>query len=261
MNRAKRLEYAYAVGRVRALEKYLIPEEIFREATEAGDFRSALKLVYDAGAYPEDLIKVGDSTDLDSVLKREAGKLMHLVDEILVEKELFEAWSLEEKPDKAVAIASRTGYPFIADYLRHRIDLANTKIFFRAKYRELAADKLERLLLPGGTIPPHLFAESSALTWSEAAEKFRTTPYGDLWVKTVEDIKERETFVGLERRIEDFLMAYLRRAKYITFGPEPVFAYGLARKKEIGLIRLLGVGKMLQIPVELLKERISATYV
>ncbi len=261
MSSAKRLAYAYAVGRVRALEKYLVPEAIFREATEADDFRSALKLVYDAGAYPEDLIRVGSSADLDALLQREEEKLKHLLEEILVERDLLEAWSLEAKPDKALALSSRAGYPFINDYFRQRIDLANVKIFFRAKYMEFSLDKLERALLFGGGIAQRTFLEAYPLPWSEAAERFRATPYGELWAQTVEDIKERETFVGLERRSEDFLMAYLRRAKYITFGPEPVFSYGLAKKKEIGLIRFLGVGKMLHIPVEMLKGRISATYV
>ncbi len=56
-------------------------------------------------------------------------------------------------------------------------------------------------------------------------------------------------------------MIYLRRAKYIVFGPEPVFAYVLAKKRELNLLRLVGVGKINQIPADLLKRRISETYV
>ena len=56
-------------------------------------------------------------------------------------------------------------------------------------------------------------------------------------------------------------MTYLKKAKYIVFGPEPVFAYGLAKKRELSLVRLIGVGKFNQIPDELLKERMSETYV
>jgi V/A-type H+-transporting ATPase subunit C len=56
-------------------------------------------------------------------------------------------------------------------------------------------------------------------------------------------------------------MIYLRKAKYIVFGPEPVFAYALAKKRELQLFRLLGVGKLNQIPAEMLKQRMSETYV
>ena len=54
-------------------------------------------------------------------------------------------------------------------------------------------------------------------------------------------------------------MEYLKRAKYIVFGPEPVFAYGLAKRKELNMVRLLGVGKINQIPPGILKERVSET--
>jgi V/A-type H+-transporting ATPase subunit C len=46
-----------------------------------------------------------------------------------------------------------------------------------------------------------------------------------------------------------------------VFGPEPVFSYGLAKRRELSLVRLLGVGKINQIPTPILKERISETYV
>ncbi len=261
MSRIRRLDYAYGVGRVRALEKYLIPEPIFREAAEAQDARASLKLVYDAGAYPEELIKVVTSAELDSCLAREEEKLKRLLQEILIERELVEAFLLDDAPTQALMLAQRAGYPFIINYVRQRIDTANIKIFFRAKYTGLSRERVEKMLLSGGRIPPRTFIETYGSSWTEAAESFRATPYGELWIRAVEKLSEEETFIGLERGIEDLLMSYLRQAKYITFGPEPIFSYGLARKKEIKLVRLLGLGKMLQIPVEMIKERMSATYV
>ena len=47
----------------------------------------------------------------------------------------------------------------------------------------------------------------------------------------------------------------------MAFGPEPVFAYALARQRELGLVRLVGIGKIDLIPAERIKERISETYV
>jgi len=261
MSRPGRLAYAYAVGRVRALERYLVSEAVFREAAEAEDFRSALKLIYDAGAYPEALIKAIDSVGLDGVLEGEAGKIARLLDEIMLDRDLLEAIRLEGRPDRAVAFARRTGYPFIVDYFRHKIDLANIKIFFRTKYLGFPGDRLERMWLSGGLIPRRVFEEMFLLPWTQTRERLGSSAYGELWGRALEAFETRETFIVLERGIEDFQMNYLRRAKQITFGPEPVFAYGLAKKKEMRLVRLLGLGKMLQIPVELLKERISLTYV
>lgn len=260
MSRPRRLAYAYAVGRVRALERTLISEAVFREAAEADDLRSALKLVYDAGAYPEALIKVVDSVDLDGVLEREAERNRGLLEEIMLDSDVLEALRLEGRPELALAFAQRARYSFIVDYFRHKIDLANIKIFFRAKYLGFSGDRLERVWLSGGTIPLPAFREGYPLPWAETRERFGSSAYGELWVRALQALETRETFLVLERGIEDFQMDYLRRAKQITFGPEPVFAYGLAKKREINLVRLLGLGKMLQIPVELLKERISLTY-
>lgn len=261
MSRSKRLDYAYAVGRVRALERYLIPEAIFREAAESQDFRSALKLIYDAGAYPEELIRINTSVDLDLFLIQEEARLKHLLEEILMEKDLLEALLLHGAPDKALLLAQRANYRFIIDYYRHLIDLVNIKVFFRARYMELPMVRLERALLSGGITPPRRFTESYTLPLAEVAERFRSTPYRQIWTRAIEELEAKETFIGLEREIENFLMSYLWPAKFIVFGPEPVFAFGLAKKKEMGLVRLLGLGKMLQIPVEWLKERLSATYV
>ncbi len=261
MSKPRRFDYAYAVGRVRALENYLIHQAVFREAAEATDIISALKIIYDAGNYGEDLIKAGDSRELDAVLMREEEKLKKLVRAILLEKDLLEVMLLDESPAEALTPAERSKNAFVLDYVRCRIDLGNVKIFCRSKYLEIPERKLEELLLPGGMIETRAFVSCYSLPLKEACDRFRATAYYDLWKRGVEALEERQTFVELERGIEDFLMSYLRRAKNITFGPEPVFAYGLAKKREFALVRLLGLGKMMKLPSDLLKERISATYV
>ncbi len=261
MSRPRRLEYAYAVGRVRALENYLIHQAVFREAVEATDPVSALKIIYDAGNYGEALIKVSNSNELDAVLLREEEKLKKLVTAILLEKYILEVMLLDESPVEALAPAQASGNAFILGYIRCRIDLGNIKIFCRSKYLEIPEEKLKKLLLPGGTIAPQAFVGCYGLPLEEACDRFRASAYYDLWRRGVDVLEERQTFVELERGIEDFLMSCLRRAKNITFGPEPVFAYGLAKKRELALVRLLGLGKMMKLPLDLLRERISATYV
>ncbi len=261
MSRPSRLEYAYAVGRVHALESYLIHQAVFREAAEATDFVSALKIIYDAGNYGEDLIKVSDSKELDAVLFWEEEKLRNLVAAILLEKSILEVMLLDELPAEALSPAQESGNAFILGYVKCRIDLGNIKIFCRSKYLEFPEEKFEKLLIPGGTISPQAFVGCYGLGLHEACDRFQAKAYHGLWKRGVAVFLERQTFVDLERGIEDFLMSYLRRAKHITFGPEPVFAYGLARKRELALVRLLGLGKMMKLPPELIKERISSTYV
>ena len=260
MKRPSRLSYAYAVGRVRALEKDLVDKAVFREALEERDFADALKLIFDAGNFSEELIQIKDSTELDAFLEKEKKELDRLLSEILLDEDLMRIYHNDGSPDEVLAVAQRSGYRFVQDYVRHRIDLGNIKIFFRAKYLGLSEERLEGLLLAGGFVDELLFLRNYSLSLAEVGEKLQASPYKDLWTRAADALGERETFVEMERGIEDFLMTYLKKAKYIVFGPEPVFAYGMAKKRELSLVRLLGIGKFNQIPDELLKERMSETY-
>jgi vacuolar-type H+-ATPase subunit C/Vma6 len=261
MSRPSRLNYAYAVGRVHALEKYLVEQAVFREATEATDFLAALKIIYDAGNFPEDLITLKNSEELDAFVRQEEEKLGRLLTEILLEKDILEVFWLKEYAEVALGLARKSGYPFIRDYIRHVIDLGNLKVLVRAKYLGLSQENFEKRLFEGGWLEAKFLQECYPLSFGEIGEELRTSFYGDVWERGTDILESRETFIGLEKGIEDFLMGYLRGAKKFTFGPEPVFAYGEAKRKEFALIRLVGVGKMNLVPPEWLKERIGETYV
>jgi len=261
MKKPSRLSYAYAVGRVRVLENRLVERAIFSEASEEDDFSSAMKVIFDAGSFSEEMIQIRDSDGLDEYLEKEERNLYRLLEEILLEGDILTIFLEESHPEKAMLIAERTGYSFIKDYIKHKIDLGNIKIFCRMKYSGLSRQKFESLILNGGWLDEKILLQNFDFSFAEIGEKIRATPYYDLWTKATDALEERETFVELERGIEDFLMNYLKRAKYIVFGPEPVFAYGLAKKRELSLVRLLGVGKINQVPAPILKERISETYV
>jgi vacuolar-type H+-ATPase subunit C/Vma6 len=261
MRKPSRLSYAYAVGRIRVLEKALVEQAVFKEASEEKDLASALKVIFDAGNFSEELVQIEDSDKLDEYIEKEEEEVRRLMREILIEEDLLKIFLEEENPGEAVSVTHRTGYSFIQDYIRHRLDLSNLKILLRAKYSNLPRDKFESLILQGGFLNDRLILECFDLSFAEIGEKLQATPYKELWARASDTLEERETFLDLERGIEDFLMTFLKKAKTIVFGPEPVFAYGLAKKRELRLVRLLGVGKINQIPDELLKQRISATYV
>ncbi len=261
MKKTSRLSYAYAVGRVRALENKLVERAIFSEASEESEFSSAMKVIFDAGSFSEEMVQIRESDELDEYLEKEERNLYRLLEEILLEGDILTIFVEENNPEKAMSIAERTGYSFIKDYIKHKIDLSTIKIFCRVKYSGLSKEKFERLVLKGGFLDEKILLQNFDLSFAEIGEKLRATPYHKLWTKATDTLEESETFVELERGIEDFLMKYLKRAKYIVFGPEPVFSYGLAKRKELSLVRLLGIGKINQIPPPILKERISETYV
>jgi len=261
MKRPSRLDYAYAVGRIRALERKLVERAVFSEAAEEKDFLRAVKIVFDAGEFPAEMTKIKNSEALDDFLEKEEEELLSQVSEILLEKDILEIFLEEKTPEKALKISEKAKSSFIHDYLKHKIDLANLKIFCRLKYLDASRDKLEKFILRGGFMDEQILLQNFEGSFGDIGDKIQATPYVELWNRGIDTLEEEETFIELERGIEDFLMSYLRRAKYVVFGPEPVFAYGLAKSHELNLIRLLGIGKLNHISPLLLKQRISETYV
>jgi len=261
MNTPKRLDYAYAVGRVHALEIHMIARAVFEEAAEAKDLTGAMKVLVDAGRFQEDRVEFQNSRDLDGYLDSERVVLLMDVAALFREDVFLRIIQVRQRPRGLWALVEPLSYPFVRDYVRHLLDLNNLKLFLRARYLERPVDKVEPILLHGGFIESGRFIKNFDLSFSEMSELLHATPYQDLWDRAVHTLLEQDSFSDLERGIEDFMMNFLRRARQIVFGPEPVFAFALARLKELELVRLIGVGKLMQIPTAVLRSRISETYV
>ncbi|MBC7363337.1 MAG: V-type ATPase subunit [Candidatus Aminicenantes bacterium] len=255
------LDYAFAVGRIRALENYLIPMQVFREALSAETTERALEIISDAGKYGEELLSAKTPEALDRVLKKERMALDFTLQELFLEKEHFAVYramdSLRQVPD----LLSSLENPFLKEYLQKKIDLANLKIFLRGRYLEQSVSYLEENFIAGGKLEKKFFLEHLETPLEEVASALRTYSYAEVWKAGVSFLLSRESFVVFERETENLLMNFLKVAKQITFGPEPLFAYGQAKKQELKMVRLVLAGKMLAVPETLVKERITQTYV
>jgi V/A-type H+-transporting ATPase subunit C len=255
------LDYAFAVGRIRALENYLIPAAVFREAASAETTERALEIISDAGRYGEELLSANTPEALDRVLKKERMALDFALQELFLEKEHFAVYRAMDNLRQAPDLLSSLENPFVREYLQKRIDLANLKIFLRCRYLEKPASCLEENFIPGGKLEKKIFLELWETPLEDVASALRAYSYAEVWKAGVSFLLTQESFVVFEREAENLLMNYLKGAKQITFGPEPLFAYGQAKKQELKLVRLVLVGKMLAVPDNIVKERITQTYV
>ncbi|MBD3412981.1 MAG: hypothetical protein GF421_00925 [Candidatus Aminicenantes bacterium] len=258
---ASRLDYTFAVGQVRALENKLIPRDVFLESAEEKDFSSALKLLFDAGTFLEEMGEIKDTHALDLFIAKEQEALLKSLSDLFLEKGIKSLIEEEYSLEKALIKAKETGYSFLIDYVRHQIDLGNLKMLARFKYLELTLERLESILVSGGFLQTDRILKYHGLSFSDINEGLKHSPYFEVWSNGMDALQEDETFVEMERGFEDFLMRYLRKARYIVFGPEPVFTYALSKKREFDLFRMVGVGKMNHLPADILKNRISETYV
>jgi vacuolar-type H+-ATPase subunit C/Vma6 len=261
MKRHSPLDYAYAVGRVRALETRLVGKAVFREAAGAPGLPAALKTICEAGRFLDGFADVRTASGLDAALEGERACLEALLAELVPDTGIAELVALDSQPHQALNLAEGLGSPFITNHLRRAVDLGNIKMFLRARRLGLPESRFVAMALNGGFLDDGLFIKSYAATDAEIAARLAPTPYAALWEGAVRGLAERDTFVDLERGIEDLLMSGLRPALTTVFGPEPVYAYALAKRREFRLVRIVASGKINGLPASLIGERISDTYV
>ncbi len=259
------LNYAYALGKVRALENFLIKDEVFEEA-QAAELEGALRLFVESDLYGDELMRVKDSRHLEAVLEQEKDKVRKLVQELLLDKELLVLLDLD---DLEGAVQAADNYPssLLKDYIWHLVDMHNIKSFLRLYILTEAPEKLDRAIAAQGFIKKSDFLQLYTQDLTAFLNKLeyvqnppKTIDYTYYLGEAIQKTVSEKSFIYLERAVNDFLIRVLKAAKYVTFGPEPVVAYYFAKINEINLMRLIILAKLNGIQVDLVKERLNAVY-
>jgi vacuolar-type H+-ATPase subunit C/Vma6 len=259
------LNYAFAIGKIRALEKFLIRSEVFQEAIEAS-LQDALRLFVESDLYSEELLHIRDSQHLEEVLNQEMLEVKNLIKNLLLDKQLLcliESNSL----DKIKELYQSYSGEFLQDCLGHLMDMHNIKTFLRLYVLGEPQEKLENILTCEGFIKKDIFLKlysqdlSVFLNHMEYVHKRnQIIDYAVFLREPVEKLKKENSFVSIEKAINDFLMQTLKPAKYISFGPEPLIVYYFAKANEINLIRLIVLAKLNNVSADLVKERLNVVY-
>ncbi len=136
--------YAYAVGRIRALETRLIDRSKLNRMIEAPSPEEVLKILAETD-YATAVAGLESHHDFETVLSDELGRIF------------TELKKMGPRPE-------------IIDLLMLRFDIHNLKVFFKAKYLEIKAE----LLFPTGTLPlPKLQEAVTALDFREFPPRLR----------------------------------------------------------------------------------------
>jgi V/A-type H+-transporting ATPase subunit C len=159
---------------------------------------------------------------------------------------------------KVAAEASDVG--FLKDFAGIMIDLANIRIFLRIKSMKKGRDFLQKFLLPGGSLDGKLFLENLEEPVDSFANSLKYGPYASL-EEGFESYKATGSITKLEKLSDNFVMSFVKKARYTAFGAEPLVGYLMAKEHEIKNIRIIMVGKINNISNDLIKERLRETYV
>jgi V/A-type H+-transporting ATPase subunit C len=150
--------------------------------------------------------------------------------------------------------------PFLEALLKIEVDLANIKSLLRIKQLGEDSKLFRKSFVPGSWLGLSYFTRPLDEPMDAVPRYFEYTPYAKILSEGIEFMQSRDSFLKLEKLCDDFAVDFLRRTRYLAFGVEPVIAYFFAKENEFRILRMIFVGKLNQIPDELIRERLPEVY-
>lgn len=157
-----------------------------------------------------------------------------------------------------LALTKTLSTDFYTRYVRLSIDTANLRSAVRCLRGHMDEGILKAALLEGGEIPAariarQVYGDGLAAVFTDR----RIRPAVELGQLAVDGA----LLAPFERACDNVLVEFLREAKHVSFGPEPVVAYIAALEGEIVAARMVLLGKRGGLSREALMERLRESYV
>ena len=143
------------------------------------------------------------------------------------------------------------------DYVQGSIDFFNVSSMLRATKMGKNQNFLEKILVEGGGISTRKLLELSREEFERLVVALKSEKIGRSLFDSLEKFKLSGSFSVVDNERDIYLRKLNSESRFSFFGPEPIFAYLVAKEKEISIIRLIMVGKLNNISSTKLRERLG----
>lgn len=158
-------------------------------------------------------------------------------------------------------IAKNSNLKHLVEITRVLIDNANLKAFIRIKVQDRGRELFEKVFIPGGSLDKDAYISSLTDSLDNFSSRLSHTDYYK-WLKPgIEEYLKTNDLGKIEKLSDNFLVDYIKRAKLVSFGPDPIIAYIIARENEIKILRIILTGKKNDLEPENIRERLRDVYV
>ena len=151
--------------------------------------------------------------------------------------------------------ARKSGSDFAVGYANLVIDTANLQAAYRCALAQRQLSFIENAVFDGGTLNVSELRAAAAAGPDAVCDYLASTRYGDC----VEAVKRGGA--ALAKWCSDEIMRYMQLARWESFTCAPVLAYYYTKSTEIGIVRLILLGKRSRLPDDMIRERVPQTYV
>ncbi len=143
------------------------------------------------------------------------------------------------------------------DYVSASIDFFNILSMLRAIKMGKNQNFLNDILVEGGGVSISKLISLSREDFDRISAALRSEKIGRILSECVESYNETGSLGVIDNMKDVYLGRLNSDSRFISFGPEPIFAYLVAKEKEISIVRLILVGKLNNIPSTKLRERLG----
>lgn len=234
------VEYAYAVGRVRAIEAHLLDENKIIRMSDAKDYEAAFLVLRESPFYSALIERLEHPFDFEKLLELDLESSRDLVNKLAPENRLIQA--IWKKYDPNISLG---------DYLKLLSAVAqssNSDLFKKYAAAFTVLNRLKLQLLQEKFEPDNVTL------------KYKHTDFDKVVQTGMENFRKSGSLFVLEREIDNYLLGAVKKAKYMVFGIEPLIGFSIAKEIENKIIRLVLTGKMMHLKPEEIKERLRLPY-
>ncbi|MBQ3391138.1 MAG: V-type ATPase subunit [Clostridia bacterium] len=155
--------------------------------------------------------------------------------------------------------AEKVDNEFLSGYVRTLVDVANVKALLRLRKMGKSPEFASQVFFEGGNATPERFTAA----YNASNEELPSLLGGaaSLMQKALAEMSGGNGMSGFELFCDNYLMDYIRNAKYVPYGAEVPMAYLLAKETEYKVISMILAGRQTGLPANSIKERLRALYV
>ena len=164
--------------------------------------------------------------------------------------------------EREVDLAEKTGIDSLIAYTKEAIDLNNIKTLLRIRGQKLDFDHLKNALIEGGNLDKNDVLAMISMDVNEIVSKTSSLKINSYLKASLDrDKKIEENLLDLEKAIDDHFMDFAKKAKAMTYGPEVLLGFLIAKEQEIKNLRIIFISKLNSLPKDFTRERLRETYV
>lgn len=159
-----------------------------------------------------------------------------------------------------VTLAKESGNEFLVNIAVIIADLTNISSFLRVRHMKKSWDFLKKVLVDGGSIGIKFFMEKLQDPLESFIEKMRAFRYEKVCEEGAAWFQKTGRLDKYEKMADEYVLSFVKKARYTSFGIEPLVGYLVLKENEIKNVRIIMTGKINGIPSEIIKERLRDTY-